>query len=236
MAFGHLFHIKSGRGMRPFVNINTVCKCNFYIILKWCKEKSNRVICLHFLYTYSDSPYFRIITAVIWSVPIFRIFEPRHDKTKNMSVRPAKTQISLGIRPVWSESSLSKGRKLGPLATHWAHSKDSDQTGRMPRLIWVFTGRTATLLVLSCRGSFTVYLFQANFYTVNFELKGDDQATNFFRVNPATGEVSLSQPLFAVDSFSSVTVSMKSKLVMSYLFHPKKTTKKKQMHSHGTVV
>ena len=30
--------------------------------------------------------------------------ELRHDKTSKMSVRPAKTQISLGIRPVWSES------------------------------------------------------------------------------------------------------------------------------------
>ena len=28
------------------------------------------------------------------------IHEPRHDKTNKMSVRPAKTQISLGIRPV----------------------------------------------------------------------------------------------------------------------------------------
>ena len=28
--------------------------------------------------------------------------EPRHDKTNKMTVRPAKTQISLGIRPVWS--------------------------------------------------------------------------------------------------------------------------------------
>ena len=56
-------------------------------------------------------------------------------------VRPAKTQISLGIRPVWSESSLSAWRKFGSLATHWAHSEDSDQTGRMPRLIWVFAGR-----------------------------------------------------------------------------------------------
>ena len=28
-----------------------------------------------------------------------------------------------------------------------------DQTGRMPRLIWVFAGRTLILLVLSCRGS-----------------------------------------------------------------------------------
>ena len=70
-----------------------------------------------------------------------------HDMTKlnKMSVRPAKTQISLGVCPVWSESSLSAWRKLGSLATHWAHSEDSDQTGRMPRLIWVFAGRTATL-------------------------------------------------------------------------------------------
>ena len=70
-------------------------------------------------------------------------FEPRHDKTNKMSVRPAKTQISLVIRPVWSESSLSAWRNLGSLATHWAHREDSDQTGR-----------TLILLVLSCRGSF----------------------------------------------------------------------------------
>ena len=29
-------------------------------------------------------------------------FEPPHDKTSKMSVRPAKTQISLGIGPVLS--------------------------------------------------------------------------------------------------------------------------------------
>ena len=79
--------------------------------------------------------------------------EPRHDKTNKMSVRPAKTQISLGICLVWSESSLSAWRNLGSLATYWAHSEDSDQTGWMPRLIWVFAGRTLILLVLSCRGS-----------------------------------------------------------------------------------
>ena len=27
--------------------------------------------------------------------------EPPHDKTNKMTVRPAKTRISLGIRPVW---------------------------------------------------------------------------------------------------------------------------------------
>ena len=36
--------------------------------------------------------------------------EPRHDKTHKVTVRPAKTQISLGIRPVWSESSLCAQR------------------------------------------------------------------------------------------------------------------------------
>ena len=78
-----------------------------------------------------------------------RKVEPLHDKTNKVTVRPAKTLIS----PVWSESSLSAWRKLGSLATYWVHSEDSDQTGRMPRLIWVFAGRTVTLLVLSCHGS-----------------------------------------------------------------------------------
>ena len=54
-------------------------------------------------------------------------------------MRPAKTQISLGICPVRSESSLSAWRKLGSLATHWAHSDTSDQTGWMTG---IFAGRT----------------------------------------------------------------------------------------------
>ena len=58
---------------------------------------------------------------------------------------PAKTQISLGIRSVWSESSLSAWRNLGSLATHWAHSEDSDQVWPIPRLNWVFAGCTVTL-------------------------------------------------------------------------------------------
>ena len=74
-------------------------------------------------------------------------------KPAKWHVRPAKTQIGLGIRPVWSESALSACRKLGSLATHWAHSEGSDQTGWMPRLCWVFAGCTVLLLVLSWGGS-----------------------------------------------------------------------------------
>ena len=64
-----------------------------------------------------------------------RTYERQNDKTNKVIVRPVKTQISLGIRPVWSESSLSVWRKFGSLATHWAHSKDSDQPGHPPNLI-----------------------------------------------------------------------------------------------------
>ena len=46
-------------------------------------------------------------------------------KPTKWHVRPAKIQISLGIRPVWSESSLSAWRKLRSLATHLVHSEDS---------------------------------------------------------------------------------------------------------------
>ena len=90
------------------------------------------------------------------------LFEPPHDNTNKMTVRPAKTQISLGIHPVWAESSLcAQWVAKDPSFLH-ADSKDpdqtsedSDQTGRMSRLIWVFAGRKLILLVLSCRGSNT---------------------------------------------------------------------------------
>ena len=49
-----------------------------------------------------------------------------------MIVRPAKTQISLGIRPVWSESSLCAHWVAKDLRFLYAYSEDYDKTGRMP--------------------------------------------------------------------------------------------------------
>ena len=51
---------------------------------------------------------------------------------QKLSVRLAKTQISLGIHAVRSETLLSAWRKFGFLATHKAHNEDSDQTGGCP--------------------------------------------------------------------------------------------------------
>ena len=63
-----------------------------------------------------------------------------------MTVRPAKTQISLGIRLIWSESSLcAQWVGKDPSFLH-AESEDSDQTGRMSRLIWGFAGRTCNFV------------------------------------------------------------------------------------------
>ena len=63
-------------------------------------------------------------------------------KSAKWYVRPVKTQISLGIRPVWSESSLCAYCVAKDPSFLQADNEASDQTGRMPRLIWVFVERT----------------------------------------------------------------------------------------------
>ena len=61
--------------------------------------------------------------------------EPRHVKTNKVTVRPAKTQISLGIRPVLSEFLLCAQWVATDTRFLRAASEDSDQIGWMPWLI-----------------------------------------------------------------------------------------------------
>ena len=85
---------------------------------------------------------------LLWVLIAEGILMSTHNMSHSISkptkwhVRPAKTQICLDNRLVWSESSLFAWRSLGSLSIHWAHSEDSDQTGQMPRLIWVSAWRT----------------------------------------------------------------------------------------------
>ena len=84
---------------------------------------------------------FRITFApkqILWV--LFHIFWCK--KPTKRHVRPAKTQISLGICPVWSESLLCAQWVVQDPSFLHADSKDSDQTGQMLRLIWVFAGCT----------------------------------------------------------------------------------------------
>ena len=56
-------------------------------------------------------------------------------------------------QPDWSESSLSAWRKLGFLATHWAHDMTLIRLGGCPCWSKSSLGAHVTLLVLPCRGS-----------------------------------------------------------------------------------
>ena len=96
----------------------------------------------------------------------------RTTKPTKWHVRPAKPKISQGIRPVRSESSLCAQLVAKDPSFRNADRKDSDQTGRTPRLIWVFAGRTCHFvgfviqwLICSCHFSQTLGM--------HFSLNGD---------------------------------------------------------------
>ena len=77
------------------------------------------------------------------------IIEPAHGKTYNKRlVRPAKTQIRLRIRAVWSESSLIACAFYSLQAIQKWISKNHCLTGWMYWLIWVFAGYTGLVVGL----------------------------------------------------------------------------------------
>ena len=92
---------------------------------------------------------------------VFR-FKPPHDKTNKMTVRPAKTKISLGIRPVWSESSLcSQWVAKDPSLLH-GDSEDSDQTGRSLR--WAHSHFVGFVMGRLIFRTFIVFFFLFYFF------------------------------------------------------------------------
>ena len=107
-----------------------------------------RLFCLHGINRYSPDVARLILwrfLAIFTSITVVQLNPHKNrsaTKPTKSHVRPAKTQTRLGIRPVWSVSSLCAWRNLGSLATHWALNEASYQTGRMTRLICVFAGRT----------------------------------------------------------------------------------------------
>ena len=84
-----------------------------------------------------------------------------------MACAPSKDSDQPGHLP--SLISLRCPHEERSSATHWVLSEDSDrpghrsaktdQTGRMRRLIWVFAGRTVTLLVLSWGGWYELFFW-----------------------------------------------------------------------------
>ena len=92
-------------------------------------------------------------------------------KPTKWHVCPVKPQISLGIHPFWSESLLcTQWVAKNPRFLH-VDSKDSDQTGQMPRLIWVFAGRTCSFVgfvmcwLICNKGLFTLHIILSHNYS-----------------------------------------------------------------------
>ena len=80
-----------------------------------------------------------------------------HDMTKQTNWACSQRRHRSALASAQSDQSLSLcAQCVAKVPMLLADREDSDQTGRMPRLIWVFAGRTAILLVLSCRGSYTL--------------------------------------------------------------------------------
>ena len=79
-------------------------------------------------------------SPVVWSNLSHSMAKPTKWHT-----RPTNTRMSLGIRTVWSESSLCDFWRAKD-TIHNADSKDSGQIGQMSRLIWVFARRTCNFV------------------------------------------------------------------------------------------
>ena len=88
-------------------------------------------------------------------------------------VPPAKPQISLRIRAVWSEPFLVAWILLKFQATNQTSSGISMPRRRLHRLVWVHARRNATLLEITCCGSYIVvrcmYIFTDYFTIVSIE-------------------------------------------------------------------
>ena len=83
--------------------------CNFTkLIVRLCSGKTLTMLSMWFgLLEKAWLKFCFLADCQMWTHIPVSSFESPHDKTNKVTVRPAKTQISLGIRPVWSKSSLS---------------------------------------------------------------------------------------------------------------------------------
>ena len=82
------------------------------------------------------------------------LFEPWHGISNNVVCATSKPQISLRIRAVWSEPLLVAWIFYECYATDWTSFWVSKPKRRLHRLVWAYTCQNATLLEITCYGSF----------------------------------------------------------------------------------
>ena len=133
---------KTSPGINGFNNV-VFWKCKYKVFLEKTQRKILQLHMNHRPTKFNNHPilvFFRVGKLILFSLKWRDLSRTMTKQTKS-HVRPANTQISLGIRPVWSESSLSAWRIIGSLATYWVHSEGSEQNG----MIWVFAGQCSSI-------------------------------------------------------------------------------------------
>ena len=138
----------------PCLSISLFAPCGLFYI-----EKEQKYNFVNFYHVWDDQP--------LWMNNYIFPYAPTYEPTNIWAASWQNQQSECAP----SEDSDQPGHPLSLIRvfavrmkkawtlTHWVHSEDSGQTGRIPRLIWVFAGRTATLLVLSRGGSFIHILY-----------------------------------------------------------------------------
>ena len=76
-----------------------------------------------------------VLTSSIITLINIKI-KPAHDKTYKMACASSGDSDQPGHPPSLIRVFAVRMKQAWDLATHWAHSEDADQTGRMPRLNW----------------------------------------------------------------------------------------------------
>ena len=133
-------------------------------------------------------------------MPFIIGFEPAHDKTNKMACAPSEDSDKPG-HPLSLIRVFAQWVAKEPSFLH-ADREDSDQTGRMPRLIWVFAGPFTILLVLSRAGSFSIA-----FRIIQNDL--NDPKKCFFVISPSASALnshSLFRPLSQIHIFDEKAV------------------------------
>ena len=94
---------------------------------------------IRLVWNHTGKKWWDTIVGLLSHQPILQawyMYEPPHDKTNNMACAPREDSDQPG------QSSLCAQWVAKVPTLRHVDSKDSDQTGQMPRLIWVFAGRT----------------------------------------------------------------------------------------------
>ena len=179
--------------------------CYFKYLKNVCLYSSNMIHTEFYTTDGNSSVSWRSLFMNIWTSVVLKLFYYKMSwgmtKPTKWPVCPAKIQISLGICPVWSELSMyAQWVAKDPMFLH-VNSKDFDRTGWMPRLIWVFAGRT---------GHFVGFVVHRLKYVNKHPLRGSrphrgDRVhrkwmhqfkTNYFKVKQFSPEIRVHIPYF----------------------------------------